>query len=147
MLDEQSVQIIRAFNRRYTVWLDVLNNGYLGTGLNWPEARVIFHIWRNPGCSAAELCRAQRMDKGQVSRILARFKQAGYIVRRPIPGSRGAMNIYLTKAGEAKAAEIDRNGTTQVQEKLGSLSSERIAELCDAIKVIDNVLDECKGEV
>ncbi len=40
------IKEIRRFNRYYTAWLDVMNEGsYMDTDLSWPEARILFEIY------------------------------------------------------------------------------------------------------
>ena len=55
-MDNELVKKIREFNRYYTVWLNVLTKGYLGTDFSWPESRTLFEIWLFPGINATELC-------------------------------------------------------------------------------------------
>ena len=47
-MDNELVKKIREFNRYYTVWLNVLTKGYLGTDFSWPESRTLFEIWLFP---------------------------------------------------------------------------------------------------
>ena len=74
-LNEDLIKKIRQFNRYYTVWLDVMNKGYLGTNFSWPESRVLFEIYANQGINATELCEQLNMDKSYVSRILAKLEK------------------------------------------------------------------------
>lgn len=61
ILNENTVKKIREFNRYYTVWLNVMNKGYLETDFSWPESRVLFEIYIYCGISATELCEAMAL--------------------------------------------------------------------------------------
>jgi len=141
-VDKDTIRKIRAFNRYYTAWLDVMNRAYLGTAFSWPESRVLFEIYLYPGIHARELCEHLGMDKGYVSRILARFEQGGLLTRELVPGSKGIKKLGLTAAGREKAQQIDRSGDAQILEKLGALDEEHCHALCRAMAVIEKTLRE-----
>ena len=45
-MNDCAMKEIRRFNRYYTAWLDVMNEGsYMDTDLSWPEARILFEIY------------------------------------------------------------------------------------------------------
>lgn len=139
-MHEALIKNIRQFNRYYTVWLDVLNKGYLGTSFSWPESRVLFEIYMNQGINATELCRHLNMDKSYVSRILAKLEKRSFITRNPVPGSRGMKKLYLTDTGHEEAKKIDRNGDKQIYEKLKNMDEEDCDRLCEAMLLIENIL-------
>lgn len=139
-MNKDIIKKIRQFNRYYTVWLDVMNKGYLGTSFSWPESRVLFEIYRNPGINATELCGCLNMDKSYVSRILAKLEKEGYLSRKSVSGSRGIKKIYLTNAGKEEAKRIDQSGEKQISEKLKNLDQEDCGRLCEAMGLIENIL-------
>lgn len=139
-MDEETVKKIRSFNRYYTVWLEVMNKRYLGTVLPWPEARVIFDIYKNPGISATEVCGHLQMDKSYVSRILSKFEKQKRLTREQVPGTKGTKKLWLTESGKKLALEIDKNGTEQIEDKLAPLDEETLGKLCGAMVFIENTL-------
>ena len=92
-MDNDMIKRIRQFNRYYTVWLDVMNKGYLGTDFSWPESRVLFEIYLCQGISATGVCGRLNMDKSYVSRILRKFERHGLITRELVPGSKGLKKL------------------------------------------------------
>jgi len=79
-LNEDLIKKIRQFNRYYTVWLDVMNKGYLGTNFSWPESRVLFEIYANQGTTMKRIMpraqgRANRIRK-RTSHITVVLKEA-----------------------------------------------------------------------
>lgn len=139
-MNGDTIKKIRKFNRYYTVWLDVMNKGYLGTGFSWPESRVLFEIYLNQGINATELCEHLNMDKSYVSRMLAKFEKKGYLERELVSGSKGIKKLYLTDAGNEEARQIDWNGDKQICEKLKNMKEEDGDRLCEAMVLIENLL-------
>lgn len=139
---DELIKRVRAFNRYYTVWLDVMNKGYLGTDFSWPESRVLFEIYGAFEISATELCRRLNMDKSYISRILAKFEKNGLITRSVIHGRKGMKKICLTDIGREKAAQIDVRADEQMAEKLKGLEAEKRAMLCKAVGMVEKILRE-----
>ncbi len=146
-MNNTSLKKIRQFNRYYTAWLDVMNKSYLGTGLAWPESRVLFEIYLSNGISATEICGNLNMDKSYVSRILSKFEKQGLITRELVPGSKGLKRLHLTNAGTKAAQKIDSNGDRQITDKLKDMDEETCEKLCAAMEFIAKTLrggDICK---
>lgn len=141
-MNADMIKKIRQFNRYYTVWLDVMNKGYMGTELSWPESRVLFEIHLYDGISATELCGHLGMDKSYVSRILAGHEKNGLVTRELVSGSKGTKKLRLTEAGIKKARQIDESGDKQIIERLESLPDEKCNELCNAMERIEAILRE-----
>lgn len=140
MLNEETIEKIRQFNRYYTVWLDVMSKGYLGTSFSWPESRVLFEIYSYQGISATELCEHLNMDKSYMSRILAKFEKKGFLTRELVLGSKGIKKIFLTKEGNEEARQIDCTGKKQISEKLENMDQEECDKLCEAMVLIEKIL-------
>lgn len=141
-MNDDIIKKIRQFNRYYTVWLDVMNKGYLGTNFSWPESRVLFEIYINPGINAAKLCEHLNMDKSYVSRIAVKLEKNGLLTRKILLGSKGIKELYLTEAGIEEAERIDRIGDKQISDKLKSMDKENCVKLCEAMVLIENILRE-----
>lgn len=146
-MNNDTIKKIRHFNRLYTVWLDVLNKGYLGTDFSWPESRTLFEIYLRPGITATEICRNLNMDKGYVSKILAKFEKQALITRKLIPGRKGLKRLQLTRTGIKEAEKIDSSGDRQMMDKLKSMDEETCEKICEAMMFIEKTLcdnDICK---
>lgn len=141
-MDKNFIQQIRAFNRYYTAWLDVMNKKYLETDFSWPESRVIFEIYISGELSATDLCQRLHMDKSYVSRIIGKFEKQGLLTREVVPGRKGLKLIKLTEAGKTKAWQIDKNGDRQIAEKLKNIDDEACRKLSEAMAFIEKVLRE-----
>ena len=139
-MNEEIIKKMRQFNRYYTVWLNVMNKGYLGTSFSWPESRVLFEIYMNQGINATELCAHLNMDKSYVSRILAKLEKKGFLTRKLVSRSKGIKKLYLTNTGNEEAKQIDENGNKQLSEKLKNIKEEDCNRLCEAMVLIENIL-------
>lgn len=139
-MNKNIIKRIRQFNRYYTIWLDVMNKGYLGTKISWPESRVLFEIYQNQGINATEICKHLHMDKSYVSRILAKLEKNGSITKKLVLGSKGIKQLYLTKTGVEEAKRIDQNADNQIFEKLKNMESEDCDRLCEAMILIEKTM-------
>ena len=146
-MEKEEIKKIREFNRYYTVWLNVISKSYLGTKFSWPESRVLFEIYLCDEISATELCDHLNMDKGYVSRILAKFEKNGLITRELVPGSKGLKKLRLTDAGKREAKQIDQNGDEQIIQKLEALDGETCKKLCEAMMLIENILRSSEEKI
>lgn len=139
-MNKNIIKRIRQFNRYYTIWLDVMNKGYLGTKISWPESRVLFEIYQNQGINATEICEHLHMDKSYVSRILAKLEKNGSITKKLVLGSKGIKQLYLTKTGVKEAKRIDQNADNQIFEKLKNMEREDCDRLCEAMILIEKTM-------
>lgn len=141
-MDKNNIKTIRAFNRRYTVWLNVMNRAYLGSEYTWQESRLLYELYRHPGSSAAELSSILGLDKSYLSRIISKLERAGLLTRQPVPGTKGKKSICLTGAGFNEAQLIDARGDRQMREKLVGLDDTEIDGLCRAMRFILQTLEK-----
>ncbi len=141
-MHDDIIKKIRQFNRYYTVWLNVMNKGYLGTDFSWTESRVLFEIYLYPGITATELCGHLNMDKSHISRILSKLEKQGYLTRELILGSKGLKKLWLTEAGKREAQQIDKSGDKQILDKLKNMDGETRSKLCEAMAFIEKTLRE-----
>ena len=70
-------------------------------GLTPPQFSVIAELGGTDGMTAVELASSTLHAKASLTGIIDRLEDKGLVERRPIPGDRRAMNIRLTKKGEA----------------------------------------------
>ena len=107
---------VRAFNRFYTREIGLLNRSLPATDLSLPEARVLYELAQAPegGRTAAEIARTLDMDKGHLSRIVARFVTRGLASTRVSPNHRKHRPISLTDAGRKVFAGAEAAARGQV---------------------------------
>jgi len=70
-------------------------------GLTPPQFSVIAELGGTDGMTAVELAFSTLHAKASLTGIIDRLEDKGLVERRPIPDDRRAMNIRLTKKGQA----------------------------------------------
>ncbi|MEH3117488.1 MAG: MarR family transcriptional regulator [Methylorubrum populi] len=79
-----------------------------GLGLSIPQFDVLSTLTEREGLTQQELAARLYVTKGNVSGLVDRLVEAGWVERRPIPGDRRSHALHLTPDG----AELARQGIT-----------------------------------
>lgn len=137
---EQQILKFRQFNRFYTRFLGLLNDRLLDSPLNLTEARVTLEIGQNPGCTAAQLTRFLRLDRGYVSRILRRLEREGYLVKERSRADGRSMSLTLTETGRGLLADLNQRSSDDAASILDQLPRAERARLLAAMDSIINLL-------
>ena len=70
---ENTVEVIREFNRMYLPAMDLLNSRYLDSSLSNAETRVLYELHERKCCTQSQIVSGLHLDKSYASRILHRF--------------------------------------------------------------------------
>ncbi|MEM9638575.1 MAG: MarR family transcriptional regulator [Pseudomonadota bacterium] len=96
----------------------------LNFGTTLPRFDVMSALYRNPnGIKMSELSRILMVSNGNVTGIVDRLTEDGYMLREAVPGDRRAARVRLTRSG---LAEFERQAAAHeawVSELLGGLDS------------------------
>jgi DNA-binding MarR family transcriptional regulator/GNAT superfamily N-acetyltransferase len=139
------VERIRAFNRRWTEVIGLLDAGLLDTPYSLPEARVLFELGRqrdNEPCEQIELRRRLRMDPSYLTRVVARLQRAGLVTTQRSDVDRRHVHLALTPSGRTVAADLDRRSAAQIGTLLEPLSGDERRRVGSAIDTLDDILHE-----
>lgn len=143
-MKDAAIERIRRFTRFYLPRFDLLGNHYLGSEYSAAEARVLYEIYVNDGCTAATIAKTMNLDKSYLSRIIHTHAHKGYLTRTPSPADSRAYELHLTCFGAARVKEFIRKSNEQVAEKISSLSDEACVQLIAAFDTITNLLEEAE---
>jgi DNA-binding MarR family transcriptional regulator/GNAT superfamily N-acetyltransferase len=114
------------------------------TPLNGPfsltEARVLYELAHRDQPTAAELCRDLALDRGYLSRILARFEKQGLVKRSPSKSDGRQNHIAFTRKGATTYAGIDRAWQDATEELLQPLTPRNRQTLVKAMTRIEDLL-------
>jgi DNA-binding MarR family transcriptional regulator/GNAT superfamily N-acetyltransferase len=133
---------IRAFNRFYTGQIGLLEEQFADSPLTLPEARVLYEIDARGHTTHRDLLQHLRMDRGYLSRMLARFVDAGLTSVSPTPGDRRSNTVALTNDGDIIVERLNRRSDDAVSELVHRLSDSQRTELVDAMRTIRRLFDD-----
>lgn len=70
-------------------------------GINITTWRVLSQVAIEPGVTASRICQVIGLDKGPVSRTLARMEDDGFVVSSPDPDDARRRHVSITREGRA----------------------------------------------
>ncbi|KQO72522.1 MarR family transcriptional regulator [Methylobacterium sp. Leaf87] len=111
-------------NRRVTA---AMGAELRGLGLSIPQFDVLSTLTEREGATQQDLAARLYVTKGNVSGLVDRLVEAGWVERRAIPGDRRSHALHLTRAGADLAARGIAAQKAYVARTLGRLAPEDIA--------------------
>ncbi|MGW5359481.1 bifunctional helix-turn-helix transcriptional regulator/GNAT family N-acetyltransferase [Actinopolymorpha pittospori] len=136
------VEEVRAFNRFYTTRIGVLGEGHLDTPYSLTEARILFELAHRDQTEVAELRRQLALDASYLSRILARWEEAGLVVRAPSEADGRRQMVTLTEEGRTVSSTLDSRASNDVSALLEGLTQEERRRLVAAMGLVSRLLGE-----
>lgn len=136
---QETITALRRFNRFHTRLMGLFSRRLLDSPLNLAEARALYEIVASPGVSAADLSRELGMDRGQLSRILARLLKQDLVTRQGRPTGRKALPLHPTEQGRTLLATLEDAADKQAAALLAPLDvkdRERLREALDEVRAI-----------
>ena len=140
LVEQEQVARVRAFNRRWTEILGLLDRGLLETDRSLAEARVLYELVERPSWERVELRDRLGMDASFLTRVLARLQSAGLVRAERSPDDRRRRRVALTPAGRAAAVDLDERSAAQVSDLLTSLPQLLRRALVDALVTAGHVV-------
>jgi len=143
-MNVHDVERIRAFNRRWTEVIGLLDAGLLETAYSLPEARVMFELGRSGDdepCEQIELRRRLRMDPSYLTRIVSRLQRSGLVRTHRSDVDRRHVRLALTPAGRAAFTDLDRRSAAQISALLEPLTDHDRRRVGLAFDTIERILD------
>ena len=137
---------VRAFNRFYTQRIGVLDDTPLNGPFSLTEARVLYELAHRSDLTAADLCRDLALDRGYLSRILARFEKQGFLKRSTSVEDARQSHITLTAKGAKTYAAIDTAWQGATEELIAPLSRKSRQNLVSAMGRISILLGATQSD-
>lgn len=135
-----SIIRFRAFNRRWTEVLGLLDQGLLDTEHSLAEARILFELAQRPHWERSELRTHLGMDASFLSRVLGRLSDKALVETSPSESDGRALRLMLTDEGRGVAAALDERSSGQISDLLQSMSPGQVADLTESMTVIANLV-------
>jgi DNA-binding MarR family transcriptional regulator/GNAT superfamily N-acetyltransferase len=146
---DDAIADVRDFNRFYTRVIGVLDDGLLGSPFSpfsLTEARVLYDLGRAERTETSELRELLGLDRGYLSRILARFERSGLIRRERSSRDRRRHLIRLSAKGVRALEDLERRSDEQAAELLGALGDSEKAQLLGGMAAVRGALGEPAGD-
>lgn len=139
------IAAVRAFNRSYTQFLDVLNEHHLHTPYSLTEARVLFELGQRDATEVIALRQATGLDAGYLSRLLSRFDDDGLVRRDRSDSDARRVVIRLTNKGHDSFRVLDTKTVGHIRALLADLSEEEQVRLIEAMDMIRRRIERPAG--
>ncbi|OEZ58008.1 bifunctional helix-turn-helix transcriptional regulator/GNAT family N-acetyltransferase [Duganella sp. HH105] len=142
---DDRVAAVRSFNRFFTRQIGVLREGLLHSEYTLTEMRVLYELAHHGDQPAAVLGRDLGLDRGYLSRILAKFESAGLVSRVPSATDGRTKLLHMTARGRAVYEPLDRRSREEVGDLLARFGESDQLRMLDAMRTIQQLLDESSG--
>jgi DNA-binding MarR family transcriptional regulator/GNAT superfamily N-acetyltransferase len=141
------VEAVRRFNRFYTRRVGALRAGLLGSPYPLPEARLLYELGQRRRCTASELARELDLDAGYLSRLVQSLKRRGLLQAARSTQDARASVLSLTAKGRKAFTLLDARSREDVSAMLGALADADQARLLAAMRTVERLLGDEKGEI
>jgi DNA-binding MarR family transcriptional regulator/GNAT superfamily N-acetyltransferase len=137
---QQQAEVVRQFNRFYTVHLGLLRGRYLDTDYSLSESRMMYELSQSPGCTANHLRTKLGLDAGYMSRMVRSLTERGLIAGVRSSQDKRATLLSLTESGQAVIADINHRVSSETVRMLDQLGEKQRAELLAAMSKVREIL-------
>jgi len=142
---DDRVAAVRSFNRFFTRQIGVLREGLLHSEYTLTETRVLYELAQHGDQPAAVLGRDLGLDRGYLSRILAKFESAGLVSKVPSATDGRSKLLHLTAQGRAVYDPLERRSRDEIGDLLGRFGEADQLRMLDAMHTIQQLLDAGSG--
>ncbi|WP_108665612.1 bifunctional helix-turn-helix transcriptional regulator/GNAT family N-acetyltransferase [Euzebya rosea] len=139
------VAVLRAFNRRYTQHIGVLEDRFLGRGRPLAESRLLFEVGLD-GATVLALRERLSLDSGYLSRLLRSLEDARLVTVMADPADGRRRRVELTAAGVEEWEELDRRSDELAAGLLAPLGPAQRDRLREALGTAERLLRAATAE-
>jgi len=111
-------------------------------GITWPQFHALFHIGQE-GMPANELARELQCNASNMTGLVDRMSESGWVYREHSKEDRRVWLIKLTEEGKQLLAEVQPQHRKNIQERMTRLSEDELKTLAD---LLAKLLGEEVGE-
>jgi GNAT superfamily N-acetyltransferase len=138
-IDQESMALIRRFNRTVTERVGALEESFLGRDRPLGASRLLWEIG-DDGADLQELRDRLGLDSGYASRLVRRLENEGLLIVEVYPTDRRRRRVRLTAAGTAEVQELDRLSDLAAIEMLDKVPPSKRERLLSAIAEVERSL-------
>ena len=143
--DEQ-VKRIREFSRFYLPLVAPFGNRYFGSDYSVTEARILFEIDENDGCTSSSIVKTLSVDKSYLSRILKDFEKKGFLWKTPMPSDRRSYELHLTEEGKKTTVDINERVDSRMRVIVSRLTDEEWDKVDSALDIITDLFSKKENQ-
>ena len=132
---------VRAFNRRWTRLVGLLDEGLLETEHTLPEARVLFELARAETVERLHLRESLGLDDSYLTRLLTRLTERGLVTSAPSASDGRRRCVALTARGREAFETLDARSEAQAESLLAPLAGDRRRALVEALGLVSHLTD------
>lgn len=111
-------------------------------GLTHMEGKVLGYFSRHPGASQSDLALHSGRDKAQLTRLIARLKEAGLLQAHADERDRRTVRLTLTADGQALHSTLRQQGRQLAAKAMGGISPQQRSELLHLLQQVKSNLDQ-----
>ena len=97
------------------------------------------------GLKMSQLSEVLRVSNGNVTGIVDRLVEDGFLIRVPVPGDRRASLVRMTKRGSEEFARQAAAHEAWIDEMLSDFSAEESCNICERLERLEISLNEGKA--
>jgi DNA-binding MarR family transcriptional regulator len=133
---EINTALVRAARAHRSAAAELLSQ----VGLHPGQEALLMELWRQDGCTQAELAEALAVEPPTITKMLQRMEAAGLVQRKPHPDDRRAQRVYVTARGKRLQQRVDRLWGQLAARSVAGLSDRQQAALRSLLgTVTDNL--------
>ena len=132
---------LRAFDRRWTRLVGLLDEGLLETEHTLPEARVLFELARAQTVERLHLRESLGLDDSYLTRLLMRLTERGLVTSAPSASDGRRRCVALSARGREAFATLDARSEARAESLLAPLAGERRRALVEALGLVSHLTD------
>lgn len=144
-MDRNFSEEIRKFNRFYSGAIGLFDFYSIHPTLTDVECRILYEIMDHEKITAKELSDIIHIDRGYLSRTLAKLEKNGYIVRHESEIDRRYKNLELTEKGKEARRLCIENANKNTDIQFGQLSREELEKIIGAMRLIQDIFTSKQG--
>ncbi|SDK94957.1 transcriptional regulator, MarR family with acetyltransferase activity [Nocardioides sp. YR527] len=128
---------MRKFNMSYVRRVGALEDSFLGSGLPYGTARILYEIGLGAGTVQELRIRLGGLDSGYVSRMLRTLETKGYVTVKPDPADGRRRLVELTEDGLKQWDDLERRSEERAHQLLDPLTPRQRDRLNEALATAD----------
>ncbi|MDD2282382.1 MAG: MarR family transcriptional regulator [Eubacteriales bacterium] len=101
-------------------------------GITWPQFHALFHIGEQ-GLPANELARVLQCNASNMTGLVDRMSESGWVYREHSKEDRRVWLIKLTEEGKKLLAEVQPQHRRNIEERMGRLSDAELKTMGDLL--------------